>query len=621
MSSPSSPELEPRPSAPAEHRVAALLEAGAPALLWVLLLAMVAAWGVDLPYWDQWMMVPLFEKALDGTLSPGDLAPRYHGTGALTKAVLLLVGLASDWNIRLELLLNLLVAAALYRVVHARLREERLAPPSSAAATLLFALLIFSPAQQENWAWGWKLETWINVLAATLAIVLLGSGRPTARRLAAALLCGIAATHSYINGVLVWPLGAIVLALRGDASLRTRLLPFGVWMGASAFFVSVHLRAYGYSASGLAGIPLDATATLRYVCTFLGAPLAHDLGSAAPHVSALLGASGLLSLVVCLASRAAWTASVPVLVWPAVAAYAVGTAAMAALVRVSLGVEQALSSRYLTYANLFWIGLVGSLAAASRPRLDARGPTRAGPGAARARRSRSTVVVSLALAVPVGLQALAEVPGYRDQSTRAEFRGSLRLGVIDELHLPYLYPDPVLLEDYVSRLCRRRLSLFRHLRELDPAGDCRPSWRRVGEPNPIHGVVWTAVEPTRDGEVLRTARGFGAPIRPSGVVGVARRVTRPDGRRCLAGSAVDRRRLEPAPALAVVVLLDGRVVRTTLVDDSRPAVADALRIPTDRIGFRVCLEASTWAEIDAGAELRVLGVSAHGVANDLELRR
>jgi hypothetical protein len=67
----------------------------------------------------------------------------------------------------------------------------------------------------------------------------------------------------------------------------------------------------------------------------------------------------------------------------------------------------------------------------------------------------------------------------------------------------------------------------------------------------------------------------------------------------------------------VVVLVDERAARATRPRRTRSRTAAALDFRSETVGFRACLAAEDWAAVDAGAELRVLGVSARGFASDL----
>src|SRR3989442_15697534 len=82
---------------------------GSPVLALIIL---VQLYGVNIPFWDQWEMVPLFQKYRSGELEWGDLWAQ-HAEHRIFFPRLIMLGLAvlSDWNIMWELYFNIVLGS------------------------------------------------------------------------------------------------------------------------------------------------------------------------------------------------------------------------------------------------------------------------------------------------------------------------------------------------------------------------------------------------------------------------------------------------------------------------------------------------------------------------------
>ncbi|HVS14411.1 MAG TPA: hypothetical protein VMV46_10820, partial [Thermoanaerobaculia bacterium] len=148
--------------------------------LWgaLLLLAALAAsvwhWGVDLPHLDEWVIA--FDLAAEdgGELMRRAFTP--HNEHRLFLPRLLLTGLArvTAWNVRVELGLVVLAAAALLLVLW---RLGRRLPEGAPRTVyrLVAAALVLGLHQVENLVWGWQLSLLLAALAAVAALGLLGA--------------------------------------------------------------------------------------------------------------------------------------------------------------------------------------------------------------------------------------------------------------------------------------------------------------------------------------------------------------------------------------------------------------------------------------------------------------
>jgi hypothetical protein len=424
------------------------------ALPWLLALApplclagLVATHGVDVPFWDQWEFVGLLDRAHQGFPTLADLAVQHNEHRPFFPRLLMLaLALPSGWNIRLELGLNLVLAALLFavwvRLAAATARRAGLEPCPWLVPAL--SLAVFSLAQSENWTWGWQIQIFLNVLAVVLGFALLGGPPLAPARLAAAIACGVVASFSFSNGLLYWPIGLAVLAATAPGQrpegLR-RATALVLWTAAGALVFLGYFHGYQKPAAHpLLSLALREPGDLiAYIALYLGTPLlnfraAWALGLGLAGIA--LFALGLARLV---AARDT-TRAAALLPLVGLASYSLASAAVTGIGRLGLGATQAMSSRYVTIALPFWLALLVILRA-TLPRPAAAGLT--------------TVIVLF-----LGLTSIKSNGAFQSQRDRLlPAVTALRAGSHADPAIARLYSADI--HPQLAILRRRHLSLFR----------------------------------------------------------------------------------------------------------------------------------------------------------------
>lgn len=321
------------------------------------LVGMYLFFSIDYPYYDQWDFVPFLEKAYAGQLTWADFWAQHNEHRLVFPRLLMLVlARLSDWNIHLELAANFVLAGLTWLVLCAQAKScgRQVHEGTNVAVYLMITLMIFSLSQWQNWFLGWQLQEFMNVLAVVLALVALTWGGLPGLGVAVAACFGVVASGAFANGILIWPIGAVLLLLqRRERGKFFRFELLG-WIVVGAAVIKAYLTDYTTPSYHP---PLSSALTqplhcLLYVLAYLGQPV----WNLDPIISIIMGVVGLLlwstSLVQLLLSRIPVRVIAP---WIGMALYAIGTACITALGRVDIGLDQAMSSRYVTMANLLWI--------------------------------------------------------------------------------------------------------------------------------------------------------------------------------------------------------------------------------------------------------------------------
>ena len=326
---------------------------------------LIGKYAVNVPWGDEWSLVPLFAKWHDHQLTLSDLL-RQHNEHRIFFPKLIYLAFAhwTHWNVKAEMFFSVLLCCATSAGIYLLL--ERTVPGTSRKRLLLWALinlLIFAPVQAENWLWGFQLQMFIPNLCLVGCLVVLTSRLADVQKIIGSALLATVATFSFGGGVLLWPVIAFYLVFK-----RERVGQLVAW---TAVFVIVALIYFtGYQRLASAGPKLgNRLDYVAYFANFLGIALSRCSFSTQAVVTAgSIGVLGfLLYLIACWfffqASPKMRAAAAP---WLALGAYAICSAALAAYTRVDGGPQQALNSRYATISANLYIGLLGLVAVAAQ---------------------------------------------------------------------------------------------------------------------------------------------------------------------------------------------------------------------------------------------------------------
>lgn len=320
------------------------------------LAALIRRDGVDVPYWDQWDFVSVFEKLHRGTLTAGDLfAQQNEYRQFFPNLVFVALGRATRWDVRWEMWASFVAACLVALCIH-RLGARTVRDPARRGVLFLAAgLLVFSPVQNENWLFGIQLVYFVPVLCAAAGLAAAGSGARFAVRFAACLALAAVATFSSANGAVCWAVLAAALAAGADPHAR-RWPWLAAWCAAAAGCAALYLHGYqppriNAGAAAAEAAPLQ---TAAYFLAFTGRPFVAGPGRhmlpLALVAGAALTASYLLACALAWRARArpgAARASAP---WLALGAYSLLTAVLVTAGRAGFGAQQALSPRYATFS-------------------------------------------------------------------------------------------------------------------------------------------------------------------------------------------------------------------------------------------------------------------------------
>ena len=543
----------------ATHPARTLKPKGPHALLQALALLSYAAWFLrftrDAPFADDydtildWLVQFRAQRHASGML---ELLLRQHNEHRLLferLALLLQSGLCERVNF---IALAAMGSAGLWLMLRLFLRRLE---PSDAWLAPVAALLLLNPSQYGlvSFATASMQQYW--QLLGCLWALLLVSERGMRAWLPLSLLAAAAASFTGAGGLLVFLVAPGMLAQRRDWGAVSAWLLVGAATYALYFMLLAYTPTPIQTASREMALaqPLEL---LRYAVLFLGSAL----GSPGP--AGIVGAVLLLaSLAVVLhACRAGFNFEASVVL------FVLGTAVVAAVGRISLGVEQALASRYAIYSLVLMLSLLGYAL-----RLGAR------------QRAPGFAVVALVFALALALFAQSAPRALAQLQQRAA-----------ALQLSVLYPQPARGVAILRAAMRDDLywtpapvyAAVEAALRADAAPECLGVVDSVDGVAPVGPLRVAGLGEVRGWLAVRTARG----LQPAGTVYVTlldartrtlrllatQRVDRPDVGRALRDPRLDAAgfvaRVEPGALhgafhLGLGFAMNGRLQRCANLDD------------------------------------------------------
>ncbi len=357
-------EESPRRSARLTRALAFVL--AAVAALWPLWL--IATYGPRVPFQDEFSVLDTLQRVQTHRLTFTSLwQPHNEHRIFFPRLILAALAWASHWDSQVMMVVSWFAMTGAFFVIFVRLwrATDVGLRPWSAIAVVVAAGWFFSPAQQENWLWGFQLAFFLVQVSTVLSLAALTSAKPTAWRLTFAVVFGVIATFSAAQGLIVWP----ALLVTGVCFARTneeRLEIMAVLAGVAAVVGSAYLVNYhvvGSTHLGLRVLLGQSLNLVRFFVGLLGAPLAFGVSSNLQLRFQWACALGFLLLVtyftlVVLSARRKLLRHAAF--WVGLGVFSLGFCVITTYGRMQFGLTTSAStSRYITHEALFPIAIIG----------------------------------------------------------------------------------------------------------------------------------------------------------------------------------------------------------------------------------------------------------------------
>jgi hypothetical protein len=337
----------------------------------VLYLLYVVHYSVNVPHADDWDMISLVVLALHGHLTMSALWSQYvAGRPFVARLLVVTFGLIDHLNERAVIVFSagLFVASFLLLLV---LFRSYLGKQLRFLSVLSLGIVWFSVA--DPWNALWAVVVYLVVFFFTaMAYLLLVPRRGRNLLFALAIVAAVAASLSYLQGFVVWPLGLICLVWRSPWRRRTSCESV-IWIAAAVITMALYFRGYAFADStclsegGQSGacsftFGLSHPFTLaRYLVVLVGNVVPSSVSTIEPRY---LGAYEVLGTAICVVAafvvvqsireRRLWTNPLPLLL----IAFAVLYDLMIALSHLGEGLRSAGDNRFVLPNFLLLAGVL-----------------------------------------------------------------------------------------------------------------------------------------------------------------------------------------------------------------------------------------------------------------------
>jgi hypothetical protein len=254
-----------RPGARQVERLSVVAAATIPAVLYLLY---VAHYSVDVPYADDWNMVPVVVLALHGKLGIGELWSQYGDTRLLIpRLCFVLIGWIDHFDIRTVLLLSATMFIASYILILPLLRRYT-GKPLTSLSVLAVGVAWFSLADVQNALWSFQLAWYAATFFFVAMIFFLLSPRHRVAMYGLGIGAAVAGSYAIVQGFVLWPVGLICLLLGSSRGRRT-VAEVTVWLSAAAITAAIYLHRFDTTSTAGGGVS-HPVRLARFVILLIG---------------------------------------------------------------------------------------------------------------------------------------------------------------------------------------------------------------------------------------------------------------------------------------------------------------------------------------------------------------
>ncbi|XWK90414.1 MAG: hypothetical protein U7127_10300 [Phormidium sp.] len=338
--------------------------------------------SVNIPFMDDWEISLLLDKVYPEFRLTLEKLISQHNESRYLFPRFIFIGLTYfnnwNWDIRhlmwVSLILACLVSLNVFRLIKWTISENLF---KVIFLTILCNLLIFSPAQYENWLWGHQLIVFIPIACITTCLVAIYSDLNRKAKLVICLILCTISTYSFANGMLSWvvvfPALAISKNWRSPNIFKEKWL-YITWI--VTFTANVAVYFYNYQKPpGMPGISyglLHPNEALLYLLSFLGAPLAWGTVKYDGNVAVLVRNNISIGTVLIILLLGAFIYFIkqlkdPTVIyrmtgWLTIGFYCVTSGLITSLGRSGFGLDTSIAFRYMTFSVYLPLALINLVA-------------------------------------------------------------------------------------------------------------------------------------------------------------------------------------------------------------------------------------------------------------------
>lgn len=246
----------------------------------IAIICLIHYYAINLPFSDDYALIPILKSINHGHIPWGLLWAQHNEHRIFFPNVILtIMAKITHWNVTDILYLSAIIAGVGFLGMVMIIRKHILTSKFTFLAILLSAIVFFSPAQSQNWLWGWQLEWFLSVTCVIWSIYLIDKIKREEKvyHLILPGLLAFIATFSLAGGFFAWLGGLGILLIR-----KVKLSRVVAWLVATISSLCLYYYHYSQPKDGFTeGVYRHHMANvIRYFLAYLGRPTTSNSNAA-----------------------------------------------------------------------------------------------------------------------------------------------------------------------------------------------------------------------------------------------------------------------------------------------------------------------------------------------------
>lgn len=306
--------------------------------------------GVNIVYWDQWDFVPFIEELYNNNLSFYDLFGQHNEHRLFfPRIIMLLLAYISRYNNIYEMYFSWMLVLLILVVVFLLYKSSFGSSTKMLMVFVPVSFIIFNLRQFENILWGFQLQIYLCVLGFVFSIHMLEKLDKSNLNLLLAIFGGILASYSFANGLVTWPVGLFFILISSKGRNTAVFWSLAGILAMGLYFYNWTKPPQNPSIFFIINQPIDG---ILYLLANIGSPLAYEKLAAIS-----MGIFLLIIIFIEFVFLYKYNLLRANSTWLSFILFSLISSFVTTVGRAGCGLEQALSSRYVTFTLLGVIGV------------------------------------------------------------------------------------------------------------------------------------------------------------------------------------------------------------------------------------------------------------------------
>jgi hypothetical protein len=331
----------------------------------ILLCLFIIKFSVNVPYWDEWALLPFFQRTKLGNIN-FELFFAQHNEHRMffPKIIFAIFALLSNWNIKVQLWFSFLISLINFWLIY-KISRKTIIENSHLFifSNILSSFLLFSVIQWENWLWGFQIAWFLIISCMLLAVyfIIAPSNLSLPMRMTISGIFCFMASFSSAHGLLTW-LALIPLLISIEGTFTRKINKIIIWVSGFIFSLIIYTINY-HKPSHHPDTFLflkQPILFIQYCLTIIASPLGGNIIIGFLVLSVFIFFNYLFFKDI-FKNKNLYTDTTDTNIyrriapWLCVGWFSVLFILITAIGRLGFGVEQALASRYTSNTNLLYI--------------------------------------------------------------------------------------------------------------------------------------------------------------------------------------------------------------------------------------------------------------------------